>query len=239
MSFFKHVGTVNGKKAIIVQRQLSGDESHMAVVIYSEIMPSKYHDDVMKILESDEGQQSWEFRDILERRMMADGQNMLEALSSEGYLKRVPAANVMVTPNSKSSMRLDELTKLLNEVGKGPDAVARLERMENKQGLADPAKTAQTDAFVSDTVRPEELGINIAAENAKLNTTPSETISAATALTQTAAPDMTAVMMEMMKTMQGMQKQLNELTGDKTPVAKAKAAPKTKAAPKSKTSARA
>jgi hypothetical protein len=239
MSFFKHVGTVNGKKAIIVQRQLSGDESHMAVVIYSEIMPSKYHDDVMKILESDEGQQSWEFRDILERRMMADGQNMLEALSSEGYLKRVPAANVMVTPNSKSSMRLDELTKLLNEVGKGPDAVARLERMENKQGLADPAKTAQTDAFVSDTVRPEELGINIAAENAKLNTTPSETISAATAPTQTAAPDMTAVMMEMMKTMQGMQKQLNELTGDKTPVAKAKAAPKTKAAPKSKTAARA
>ena len=117
MSFFKHVGTVNSKKAIIVQRQLSGDESHMAVVIYSEIMPSKYHDDIMKVLESDEGQQAWEFRDILERRMMGDGQNMLEALSGEGYLKRVPAANVMVTPNSKSSMRLDELTKLLGEVG--------------------------------------------------------------------------------------------------------------------------
>jgi len=213
MSFFKHVGSVNGKKVIIVQRQLSGDEDHMAVVIYSDIMPSKYHDDVMKVLESDEGQQAYEFRDILERRMMADGMNMLQALSAENYLKRVPAANVMVTPNSKSSIRLDELTKLLNQVGKGPEAVSRLERMENQQGFNDPAKTAATDAMVSESVTAADLGI------------------------ADAAPDMTAVMMEMMKTMQGMQKQLNELQGAKPVVVKATAKKATAKTAKTKTSA--
>ena len=224
MSFFKHVGSVNGKKVIIVQRQLSGEENHMAVVIYSDIMPSKYHDDVMKVLESDEGQQAYEFRDILERRMMGDGMNMLQVLSAENYLKRVPAANVMVTPNSKSSIRLDELTKLLNQVGKGPEAVSRLERMENQQGFADPAKTADTDAMVSESVSAADLGIAAAPV-------------AAPAPTAAAAPDMTAVMMQMMQTMQSMQKQLNELQGAKPVVVKATAKKAPAKTAKTKTSA--
>jgi len=212
MSFFKHVGRVNNKKVIIVKRSIGGDEAHMAVVIYSDIMPQKYHDDVMKILESNEGQQAYEFSDILERRMMSDGQNMLQALSHENYLKRVPANNVMITPNSKSSMRLDELNKLLSQVGKGDEAVKRLERMENQQGYADPAKTANTDAFVSENASLADLGIDIAAENAKL----APVVQSASS----AQPDMTAVMMEMMKTMQSMQQQLNELKNDKPVVVK-------------------
>ena len=218
MSFFKHVGKVNNKKVIIVKRSIGGDEPHMAVVIYSDIMPQKYHDDVMKILESTEGQAAFEFSDILERRMMSDGQNMLQALSAENYLKRVAANSVIVTPNSKSSMRLDELNKLLSQVGKGDEAVKQLARMENSQGYADPAKTADTDAFVSDSVRPEELGINIEAENAKLITDSAPP-----------APDMTKVMMEMMKTMQSMQAQINELKSDKPVVVKATKKPTAKA----------
>jgi hypothetical protein len=214
MSFFKHVGKVNNKKVIIVKRSIGGDEAHMAVVIYSDIMPQKYHDDVMKILESNEGQQAYEFSDILERRVMSDGQNMLQALSHENYLKRVPANNVLITPNSKSSMRLDELNKLLAQVGKGDEAVKRLERMENQQGYADPAKTANTDAFVSENASLADLGIDIAAENAKLAPAP------IAQPTTTAQPDMTAVMMEMMKTMQSMQQQLNELKSNKPVVVK-------------------
>jgi len=222
MSFFKHVGTVNNKKVIIVQRQMSGDESHMAVVIYSEIMPSKYHDDVMKVLESEEGQQAYEFRDILERRMMADGNNMMQALSQENYLKRVPASNVMITPNSKSSMRLDELNKLLGEVGKGPDAINRLERMENNPGFADPAKQALTDALVSESVNMDELNPPITA-----------------ATVAPPVPDQNALMMQMMQTMQAMQQQINEMRGATAPAPKAKATPKAKTAPKTKTAARA
>jgi hypothetical protein len=215
MSFFKHVGTVNSKKVIIVQRQLNGDDEHMAVVIYSSIMPAKYHDDVMKLLESPEGQAAFEFRDILERRMMADGQNMLQALSHENYLKRVPAANVMVTPNSKSSMRLDELTKLLNKVGRGDEAVKQLDRMENSQGYADPAKAALTDSQVAESVSLADMGIDVAAENAKL----SAPVAAAPA-----PIDQTALMMQMMQTMQAMQQQISEMRGDASPAPKAKAA---------------
>jgi len=221
MSFFKHVGKVNSKKVIIVQRQLPMPEDHMAVVIYSDIMPSKYHDDVMQILESEAGQSAFEFRDVLQRRMMADGQNMLEALSSEGYLKRVTANSVMVTPNAKSSMRLDELSKLLNQVGRGDSAVKQLERMENQQGMADPMKTEATDAFVSEGVNLTDMGIEKAV---------------APVSAPAAAPDMTAVMMQMMQTMQAMQQQLNEIKNP-SPVKTTAKAPAVKKTTKTKASA--
>ena len=208
MSFFKHVGTTNGKKVIIVQRSLPSEE-HMAAVIYSDIMPSKYHDDVMKLLESNEGQAAWEFKDILSRRMMSDGNNMLEAISNEGYLKKVAANNVLVTPNSKSSVRLDELNNLLTMAGKGEEAKNKLERLENSQGMRDPSKIADTDAFVSESVNMSDL--NVAAAPAA-----------------PAAPDMTAVMMEMMKTMQGIQKELAEMKGTAEPK-KARGRPKASA----------
>jgi hypothetical protein len=137
MTFFKHVGVANGKKVIIVQRQLTGDDAHMAAVLYSDILPSRYHDDVMKVLESAEGQQSWEFRDVLQRRMMADGNNMLQALSGENYIKRVSQNAITVRPNSKSSIRLDELNKLLNEAGRGESAVKKLAKMDAELGMND------------------------------------------------------------------------------------------------------
>ena len=132
MSFFKHVGTANGsKKVIIVQRELPG-EDHMAAVIYSEIIPSRFHDDIMKVLESPEGQAADDFKSVLERRMFTTGDNMLSALHQEGFIKKIASNNVVVRPNSKSSIRLDELNKLLREMRAGGTAIKALEEMDTK-----------------------------------------------------------------------------------------------------------
>lgn len=132
MSFFKHVGTANGsKKVIIVQRELPG-EDHMAAVIYSEIIPSRFHDDIMKVLESSEGQSADDFKSVLERRMFTTGDNMLSALHQEGYIKKIASNNVVVRPNSKSSIRLDELNKLLREMKAGGTAIKALEDMDTQ-----------------------------------------------------------------------------------------------------------
>ena len=207
MSFFKHVGSANSKKVIIVQRQMP-DEEHMAAVIYSDIMPSKYHDDVMKLLESEEGQAAYEFKDILTRRMMGDGNNMLTALSNEGYIKKVAANNVQVTPNSKSSMRLDELTKLLEQVGRGDQAVKRLERMEASQGFGK-GQIAEEMMDPSEDVSVYDLNGVPAAD-----------------AVATAANDTSALMMEMMKTMQAMQAEIASMKKNNEPVAEKKPARK-------------
>jgi len=207
MTFFKHVGQANGKKVIIVQRQLNGDDAHMAAILYSDILPTRYHDDVMKVLESAEGQAAYEFRDILQRRMMANGENMLQALSSENYIKRVGQNAVTVKPNSKSSIRLDELNKLLNEAGRGEAAVKKLDEMDRQLGMNDdPNMTnasrnkAKTSAEVDVHYGEDDGGVApaVAAKNAA-----------------TAQADQNNLMMQMMQTMQQMQKELSELKGAK------------------------
>jgi hypothetical protein len=143
MSFFKHVGTANGgKKVIIVQRQLPGEE-HMASVLFSDILPSRYHDDTMKVLESLEGQAANEFKDVLERRFFSTGENMLQTLHSEGFIKKLAANAITVRPNSKSSIRLDELTKLLTDISSGRHAQSEMTR-ENISDFGETIKDTVT-----------------------------------------------------------------------------------------------
>jgi hypothetical protein len=215
MSFFKHVGVANNKKVIIIQRQLAGDDAHMAAILYSDILPSRYHDDVMQVLESTEGQAAYEFRDILQRRMMADGNNMLQALSSENYIKRVAQSAVIVKPNSKSSIRLDELNKLLNEAGRGEEAVKKLDALDASLGLND-------DPTKSNAAR------NTAKVNAINTADGPDTVhyDAPAAAPAVADPTQT-MMMEMMKTMQAMQKEIASMkksTAADKKAAKAKSA---------------
>jgi hypothetical protein len=209
MTFFKHVGVANNKKVIIIQRQLAGDDAHMAAILYSDILPSRYHDDVMQVLESTEGQQAYEFRDILQRRMMADGNNMLQALSNENYIKRVAQSAVIVKPNSKSSIRLDELNKLLNEAGRGEQAVQKLEAMDASLGLND-------DPTKSNAAR------NAAKVNAINTADGPDTVHFDVPAAAPAATDSTqSMMMEMMKTMQAMQKEIADMNKSAKKSAKA------------------
>lgn len=139
-NFFKHVGEHNGKKVVIVQRAIP-EEEHMCSVLYTQIIPSHYHDDVMRVLESAEGQDSNEFWEVLNRRPAQTGTNLLEAVAREGYLKKAPTNQIIVKPNARSSVRLDELNKLLQDAGQGQEAVRKLEELDRQRGFKDNRKT--------------------------------------------------------------------------------------------------
>ena len=148
--FFKHVGEHNGKKVVIVQRAIP-EEEHMCSVLYTQIIPSHYHDDVMRVLESPEGQDSNEFWKVLHRRASSSGNiNILEAVAREGYLKKAPTNQVIVKPNAASSIRLDELNKLLLDAGTGEEAARKLEQLDRERGYADNRKTGVPSEVASD-----------------------------------------------------------------------------------------
>ena len=111
------------------------NEDHMALVLYSETLPRLIHDEVMKALESPIGQNAVEFSDVLFRTIMADGRNALEVLHKEGFIKKVPTSQILVTPTTKSSVRLDELNSIMDEMQKGEEAVKRLADIDNSSGL--------------------------------------------------------------------------------------------------------
>ena len=130
----KHIGKHNDKRIVLVFRQIPGDE-HMCLVVYSDMLPSLVHDEVMKVLESPVGQASKELSDALHRHVMADGRNCLEAIHKSGYMKKVPTNQVIITPNAKSNVRLDELNNILNEMDKGEEAIKKMADLDKNAGL--------------------------------------------------------------------------------------------------------
>lgn len=166
--FFKHIGETNGKKVVIVQRSIPG-ENHMCSVLFSDIIPSQYHDDVMRILESAEGQAANEFVDVLQRRVGTNGTNLLDAVAREGYLKKVQTNFVIVRPNAASNVRLDELNKLLAEAGQGEEAIRRLEELESQRGYKDSRKQNPMDYSTDQPVTESNDGVLDDAAIARLN----------------------------------------------------------------------
>jgi hypothetical protein len=80
------------------------------------------HDEVMRAVESPQGQAAIDVSEVLFRTIMADGNNCLESLHRNGLMKKVPTNQVLVTPTSNSSVRLDELNDILDEMAKGQDS---------------------------------------------------------------------------------------------------------------------
>ena len=130
----KHVGKHNNKRIVVLWRQVP-NETHMALVSYSDTLPRMIHDELMRVLESPVGQNSKDLSDVLFRTVMADGRNALEVLHKEGFIKKIPTSQVLITPTAKSTVRLDELNDILDEMEKGEEAVKRLADLDKQSGL--------------------------------------------------------------------------------------------------------
>lgn len=131
----KHVGKHNDRKIALLWREVP-NESHMCLLVYSDLLPRLVHDEIMKVLESPAGQAAENLADALWRNVMADGRNTLEALHREQFIKKVPTNQVIITPNVKSNVRLDELNTILNEMKSGEEAVKRMAELDSSAGMS-------------------------------------------------------------------------------------------------------
>lgn len=138
MAFIKHVGKHGDRKVAILFRQVPG-EDHMALVIYPETLPAAWHDAIMKVLESDKGQQAKEFGEALHAAMLPDSRLILETLHNERMIKKVRTSDIIVTPTSEAKIRLDELNTMLNEMELGDAAIKKMAENDASRGLVDPA----------------------------------------------------------------------------------------------------
>ena len=158
----KHVATHNNKKVVVVFRKIPGDE-HLCLCVYADNIPSLMHDDIMKVLEGKVGQQEHEFANALHRSVLTDGRNALAALHSEGYLKKVPTNQVIMTPTSRSTVRLDELNKIVDELQTGDEARQRLAENDAAAGLVDPT-ASRAQASTTTALSDEDIANNMLAQ---------------------------------------------------------------------------
>jgi hypothetical protein len=126
----------------------------MGLVVNTETLHAQLHDALIRSIESDIGQASEHLADALNRSYTQDGKIILQVLHKEGMLKKVQTAQVLVTPNPTTTIRLDELNKILNDMKQGEDAVRKMADMDQSAGMRTPAEVARKmrDPIVSNDV---------------------------------------------------------------------------------------
>ena len=137
MAFTKFVGKHGDRRVCVLFRQVPG-EDHMCLIIYPDQIHAHWQDAIQKVLESDMAQQGEEFADALHRSYLPDGRPILETLHQERMIKKVRTADIIMTPNQSSNIRLDELNKMLNEMKQGADAVKRMAENDASRGMVAP-----------------------------------------------------------------------------------------------------
>jgi hypothetical protein len=142
MSFIRHVGKVGDRKVAIIFREVPG-ESHMCLIVYTELLNRHIHDALMNCIESDIGQSSENLADALHRSYTQEGKIILHVLHSENLLKKMQTELVVMTPTPTTKIKLSELNKILDEMKQGEEAVRRLAELDASQGLQDPVDVAR------------------------------------------------------------------------------------------------
>lgn len=153
MKSLKHVGriTKNNAKVLVAFRTLPG-ESNMALVIPVSQLSDSYHDAIMKVVESDQGQDVFELGEILFIRNFPDGKPMLRALQADNLMAKVPTDSVTMMPTPNDEIGLHTLNSLIAEqrncavddlckfVSGAPTAVTETEELVQVKDLTKPAE---------------------------------------------------------------------------------------------------
>lgn len=154
---FKHVGKMkhNDAKVCVIYRTLPGD-AKSALVVGTATLTDSYHNSLMSVVESIQGQQVNELGDILSTRYFPDGTNILEQLHLTGKLVRVSTDKVLMTPTPTDQISLDELNLMIAEQkGVTLDDLAIKDDMPHKKN-----KTQVQEVEIKDlTKSPDALSV--------------------------------------------------------------------------------
>jgi hypothetical protein len=209
----KHVGKHNNKRCIILFRTVP-NEDHMCLVVYPDTLPRHIHDDIMAALESESGQQAKEFSDYLFRVTLSDGNNALEVLHKEGMIKKVPTNQVIVVPNAKSNVRLDELNEILNKFQQGEEAVKELADLDKNAGMTSKRRVNE-GRNIGEVRAPRESRSTPAQVQSSINLTDVLTDEQLAAQRLAQAQKMAAEAKQLLAEAERLQKEAESMTGAK------------------------
>lgn len=104
----------NGRKVVVAYKTVPNEPDN-CIVVATESLDADQHDTLMNLVESNTGQTSFELAEAMARSMLPDGRNMLEAFHTTGKLNKYPTTDIIMTPNTKTSLPLNELNALIAE----------------------------------------------------------------------------------------------------------------------------
>lgn len=149
-SMTKHVGKLNntGTKVAVVFRKLP-DDPNKCLVLETDRLPERYHDNIMSIIRSNEAQETHDLYTVLHRRIFPEGGNVLQTLHQENYLRSVPVENVTLYPIPNHALPLEEANASIENRNPDPRLVGDPNEWQKKPQERD-------DNVVVDTSKTSE-----------------------------------------------------------------------------------
>lgn len=128
----KHVGRIkkSQRKVIVAYRTLPGDPES-CVCVTTENLEAADHDSLIQLVESNAGQNSYEFVQAMARTSLSDGSNMLARFHTTGKMVKMPTNEIEMTPDLSTKIDLDELNRIIAQQ-KGV-TIAELALTENNE----------------------------------------------------------------------------------------------------------
>lgn len=114
----KHVGKFGEKPCVVVYRELPGEHEY-CLIVQTENLESRQHDDLMNVVQSLEAQESNDISEVLFRRQFTDGTNMLNSLHYSKKLQKVPVSLVQLTPAPNQSLPLEQVNAEIRKIKGG------------------------------------------------------------------------------------------------------------------------
>jgi hypothetical protein len=114
----KHIGRIanTDQRVVVVFMQIPGKDDH-SLVVSTDNLPERFHNAVMDIVESPEGQAERDLATVLGRRLLPDtGQNVMEALHTQGYMTAVHVDQVVMTPRPNMPFPLRQILENMGSV---------------------------------------------------------------------------------------------------------------------------
>jgi hypothetical protein len=151
----KHVGRIKtNKRKVIVAYKTVPNEPEQCLVVTTENLDAADHDSLMKLVESDAGQNEFEFAEAMARARLSDGRIMLSAFHTQGKLQKVDTNMVEMTPDRNATIMLDELNKMIaDQKGVGVEDLATINMPAKEEELAS-VSDVPTSTLPSDEAAP-------------------------------------------------------------------------------------
>lgn len=114
MTNLKHVGRIksNNRRIVVAFRVVPGEPDN-CVVVTTENLSADEHDTLIRMVESNAGQDANDLSQVMSRTSLPDGRNMLAHFHKTGKMIKVATNQVEMIPNRNTSILLSELNEII------------------------------------------------------------------------------------------------------------------------------
>tara|TARA_Y100000385_G_C12937141_1_gene569346 strand:+ start:346 stop:933 length:588 start_codon:yes stop_codon:yes gene_type:complete len=152
MNNLKHVGRIkSNQRKVVLAYMTVPNEPDNCICVTTENLMAEEHDTLMKLVESDSGQNEDVLANAMARTRLPDGKIMLSSFHQTGKMVKVPTNQVEMTPNTKTTIPLDDLIQAIaQQKGVGTEDLANV--MQGQPAAATPVTEAPqtTDGVLTD-----------------------------------------------------------------------------------------